>query len=113
MVFLIVVTLAVSVTPLVWCSLHCHSFLKTKNYWELLTIVIFLIGTIYIGFQWSMVVSNSEGGYDVWRYLNILRVAIVVIAIGGFARLVLLLTNRIRRKPSSTSPFGRGTTKKY
>ena len=114
MVFLLVVTVGVSVIPLAWCTLHCHSFLRTKNLWELPTIAIFVVGTIYIGFKWSSLVSiGDDTGYVVWLYLNVLRGAIVVTAVGGLVRLLLLLTNRIPRKRRETSPFGHGTTKKY
>ena len=114
MVFLLVSTFGVSVIPLVWCPLHCNSFFKMKNLWELQTIAIFLVGTIYIGFKWGLVISiGDDTGYDVWLYLNVLHGVIVVTAIGGLVRFLLLLTNRIPRKRMSTLPFRHGTTKRY
>ena len=60
-----------------------------------------------------MISIGDDTGYDVWLYLNVLHGVIVVTAIGGLVRFLLLLTNRIPRKRMSTLPFRHGTTEKY
>jgi Kef-type K+ transport system membrane component KefB len=101
LVFLFVVSI-----PLLFLVAHAKEFYKTRNYWNLLTIAVFLSSvTINVYALLFGLVSDKDSLFVFWKFFELVGLGMIATALGCLIRHILRSLDKVGRLSEQPHSF--------